>query len=260
MQNILTDKKNIPLYVICATILLAFFLVSRTGIYIKQIGGAESNGRISNTISVSGDGKVYAKPDMAEISLSFSEVAPTSKVALDKVNEKINEAIKIAKDNGINDNDITTTGLNVYTDYDYSGSYRKVMGQRATQSLTIRIKKLDDKATKAANLIDGISTINNVQFSGISFDIEDKTKLYTQARELAFNKAKQKATELAKLSGVRLDKPVSIGDSTYEVSPRPQFSNTAELKMAANAAGDSSQMPSGEMSVSSNLSILWGIE
>jgi len=255
----MTDNKNFPLIAICGTIIISLFLFSRTGIFIKQTGTVESGGKISNTISVSGDGKVYAKPDMAEISLSFNELAPTSREALDKVNQKIDEAIKVAKNNGIPDNDISTTGLNVYAEYDYSNSLRRIVGQRASQSLSVKIKKLDSKATKAAKLIDELSAINNVQLGGISFDIEDKTKFYSQARELAFNKAKQKAGELAKLSDVKLSKPVSITDSTYDISPRPYYSNTAELKMTA-ASNDSSQVPTGEMSISTNLSILWGIE
>jgi uncharacterized protein YggE len=256
----MNDNRNLPLIVICTTIILSFFLISRTGIFIKQTGGVESNGKISDTISVSGDGKVYTKPDMAEVSLNINELAPTSRAALDKVNQKIDQAIKIAKNNGVADNDISTTGLNVYTEYDYSNSGRKIIGQRALQSLSLKVRKIDDKATKAAKLIDELSEIDNIQLSGISFDIEDKTKFFSQARELAFNKAKQKAVELAKLSGVKLLKPVSITDTTYDVSPRQFLSNTAEMKLAAGLGADSSQMPSGEMGISADLSIIWGIE
>ena len=124
---------------------------------------------------------------MAQIDLSFSELATTSREALDKVNQKIDEAIKIAKNNGISDDDISTTGLNVYTEYDYSNSVRRVIGQRASQSLLVKIKNLDSKATKAAKLIDELSAINGVRLGGISFDIENKAKFYSEARELAFN-------------------------------------------------------------------------
>lgn len=253
-------NKNIITYTIIGlSVVLSFYFLSRTGIYIKQIGGVESNGKISNTISTSGDGKVYAKPDMAEINLSFSEVAPTSKEALDLVNKKVDEAIKKATENGLSDTDISTTGLHVYTEYDYSNSGRKVIGQRATQSLSLKIRNLDVKAAKAASLIDSLSTINNAQFNGISFDIEDKTKLFSQARELAFNKSKQKAQELAKLSQVKLMKPVSITDSTYDISPKPYYANTSELGLAMGSGADT-QVPTGEMAVSTTLSILWGID
>ncbi|NMB70290.1 SIMPL domain-containing protein [candidate division WWE3 bacterium] len=254
-------NKNIIIYTIVGlSVVLSFYFLSRTGIYIKQIGGVETGGKISNTISTAGDGKVYAKPDMAEINLSFSEMAPTSREALEMVNKKIDEAIKKATENGLSDSDISTTGLSVYTEYDYSNSGRKVLGQRATQSLSLKVRNLDVKATRAATLIDSLSTIDNAQFNGITFDIEDKTKLVSQARELAFNKSKQKAQELAKLSQVKLMKPVSITDSTYDISPKPYYANTAELRSAMGGGSADAQVPSGEIAVSTSLSILWGIE
>lgn len=253
-------KSNLSLLAVCVTILLSVFFLSRTGVYIKNLGGAvESGGRVTNSISVTGDGKVYARPDMAQISLSFQETAPTSREALDKVNQKIDEAMRVLKDNGIKDSDISTTGLNIYTEYDYSGSYRRVIGQRASQSLDVKIKDLDLKATKATTIIDALSVIDRVQLGGIRFDIEDKTKFFTEARELAFNKARQKASELAKLGGVKLLKPVSISDSTYDVSPVRQFSNVAEFTALASPAMDT-QLPTGEMGISANISVLWGIE
>ena len=258
----MTENKYLPLFVICATIIISLFLFSRTGIFIKSIGGAvDGSGKVSNTISVTGDGKVSSKPDMAEISLSFSELASTSRQALDKVNIKINQAMTVLRNNGISDTDITTSGLSVYTEYDYTSNIRRITGQRASESLSVKVKKIDEKATKAAKIIDELSAIDNVQMGGISFDIEDKTKLFSQARELAFNKAKQKASELAKLSGVALAKPVSITDTVYDISPQPMYANKAVMSLnAAAPIADSTQIATGQMDISVNLNILWGIE
>ncbi len=255
------NNKNLPLIITCLTIFITGLVISRTGIYIKNTGGVESNGKISNTISVTGDGKINAKPDMAQVTVGFQETASTSREALDRVSQKINQVTKILKDNGISDKDITTSNLNVYTEYDYSNTSRRIIGQRASETLEVKIKNLDDKATKASKIIDEVSAINNIQINGIYFDIEDKTKLFSQARELAFNKAKQKADELAKLSGVKLAKPVSISDNTYDVSPRPYVSNVAYKSVALESAGSAApDIATGEMSISINLSILWGIE
>lgn len=256
------DKSFIPFIIISCSLILSAIFISRTGVYIKNTGGVEANGQISNTISVTGGGKVSAKPDMVQLSISFQETASTSKIALGKVNEKIDSAIKILKNNNIPDSDITTNNLNIYTEYDYSNSARKIIGQRASQSLEVKIKKIDDKATKATKIIDELSAIDNLQINGISFDIEDKTKFFTQARELAFDKAKQKAEELAKLSKVKLSKPIYISDSTYDVTPVPYTSNIAQFKnLSVESVSDqSSQISTGEMNISSNLSVLWGIE
>lgn len=256
-------KKLPPMVVISIAIVLSAMIISNTSIYIKNTGGVESNGRISNTISVTGDGKVSAKPDMVQLSIGFQEKASTSKEALAKVNAKIESALKILKDNGISDADITTSNLNVYTEYDYSSGSRRVLGQQASETLEVKIKKIDDKATKAVKVIDELSQIDNLQMNSIYFDIEDKTNLFSKARELAFKKAEQKAEELAKLSKVKLDKPVSITDSTYDIAPVARYSNVAQFKTAAVAvdeAAGGSQISSGQMDITANLSILWGIE
>ena len=257
----MNQNKNI--LIICTTIILSVLIFSRTGIYIKNTGGVESNGKISNTISVTGDGKVSIKPDMVQINIGFQETASSSKEALNKVNIKIDSTLKILKDNGIPETDVTTSNLNINTEYDYSSSKRRVIGQRASENLEIKIKKIDNKASKAVKIIDELSTIENLQMNGIYFDIEDKTEYFSKAREMAFKKAEQKAEELAKLSKVKLAKPVSISDTTYDVSPVYRYSNVAQFKEASlsvdNAAGGS-QISSGEMDITANLSILWGIE
>ena len=257
----MTDNKNLPIIIICVTIILSLFIFSRTGISIKSVGGAvDNNGKISNTISVTGDGKVSVKPDMVTINISFSELAATSQEALNKVNQKLADALQILKSNDIPEADITTTGLSINTEYDYSNNTRHVTGQRASESLTIKVKKIDEKAAKAAKIIDQLSAIDNVQMNGITFDVDDKTKFFTQARELAFKKAQQKAEELARLAGVSLAKPVSITDSAYEVTPPLMYNNTkmALGVLSAPTASDT-QISTGQLDISSNLSILWGI-
>jgi uncharacterized protein YggE len=256
------DKSYIPFIIISVALILSAIFISQTGIYIKNTGGVESNGQISNTISVTGDGKISAKPDMVILTVSFEKTASTSKSALDQVNKKIEAALKILKNNNIPDSDIVTTNLNIYTEYDYSSSTRRIIGQRASQSLEVKIKKIDEKATKATKIIDELSAVEDLQIGGISFDIEDKTEFFTKARELAFQKAKQKAEELAKLSRVKLAKPIYISDSTYDVSPVPYLANVAQYKSMAEGMGSDQrgQISTGEMNISSNLSILWGIE
>ena len=254
-------KSPLPLLIVCLTIFGSLFLLSRTGIYIKNLGGSvETGGRVSDTISVSGTGEVTAKPDTSLFSFSFSELAPTSKEAMSKVNQKISAALQILKTSGISDKDISTGYLNISTDYDWSNNTRRLLGQRATQSVNVKVKNLDEKAAKATEVIDKLTEIESIDLGGISFDIDDKTKLYEQARELAFNKAKDKATQLSRLAKTTLDRPVSISDTTYDVAARPLLNNVASLKSAVPVAGGGSSIPTGELTVTASLSILWGIK
>lgn len=258
MEN---NKNLTPTIIIALAVILSAIFISRTGVSIKSTGGVESNGQISNAITVSGDGEIFAKPDMVQLNIGFQETAQTSKEALDKVNAKVDQAMNVLKNNNIPDTDVATNNLNINTEYDYSDSTRRVIGQRASQTLSIKVKKIDAKAAKAVKIIDELSSINNLQMNGISFDIEDKTAFFSKARELAFNKAKQKAQELAKLSDVKLNKPISISDSTFDISPIPLTTNVAQFKsMAAGSAATDTQISTGELGVTANLSIVWGVE
>ena len=122
------NKNLTPIIIVSLSIIFSALLISRTGIYIKNTGGVESNGKVSNTISVTGDGKVSTKPDMFQLNISFQETAPTTKAALYKVNQNIDSALKILKNNNIPDSAITTNNLNVYTEYHYSNSIRYIIG------------------------------------------------------------------------------------------------------------------------------------
>lgn len=242
-----------------ATVFGSYF-ISKTNFTIQNTGTTTTmDGKLTNTISVQGDGKVYAAPDMVTITVSASELAKTTKEAQSKVNDKINEVLKILKDNNIPDKDVQTSNLSLYPEYDWSITPKYLKGQRATQGLTINIKGIDPKAEKVSNIIDDISQINNIELGGITFDIEDKTPYFSQARELAFKKAKQKADELSKLGGVELLKPVSIADATVDYYP-PMYSRNQYFADTVQGAGESGQIPTGQLEINIRLDVMWGIK
>lgn len=249
---------------VCATVLGSAYLVSSRNLYIKNIGGSSSleNDKQLNTISVNGDGKVYAKPDMASFSVGVSETASTSAAALDKANAKISEATAILLKDGVDKNDIQTSNYNLYTEYDYSGNYRKVIGQRADIRLNVKIKSIDEKASKVTKAIDDLSKIEKVEINSINFDIENKKAFYTQARELAFAKAKQKAEELAGLGKVRLLTPVSITDQAVDYAYAPQRqSNVAYESLNNSGSGaKSADLSTGQLEIGLSLQVIWAIE
>ena len=236
------------------------YLLSRTNFSIQNVGTATTlDGKLTNTISVTGDGKVYAKPDMVIINVGASEIGKTTKEAMAKSNAKIAEVMNILKMNNIPETDIQTSELSLAPEYDWSTTPRLLKGQRATQRLTVHIKGLDPQAEKVATVVDALSQINNLEIGGISYDIEDKTTLFTQARELAFKKAAQKAGELAKLGEVELLRPVSITDEVVNYTPPMYLQNNymVEKSVAADAGG---QLPTGQLEIQIQVSVLWGIK
>jgi len=57
----------------CATLILCFFLFSQKEIYIKSAENFSMDGKMLNTISVEGEGKAYANPDMVSINLTLRD-------------------------------------------------------------------------------------------------------------------------------------------------------------------------------------------
>lgn len=234
-----------------------------TPIYIKNLGNTlEQNGNFVNSISVSGNGKVIVQPDMATISLSVSELANTSQDALSKANEKINAITEIVLQNQVNSSDIKTTQFNISAEYDYStfSQTPKLKGQRATIGISVDIKNIDSKAAKATKIIDELSTIDTIQIGSIYFDLEDKQSAYLKAREIAFKEAEAKAQQLARLSNVRLLKPVSINDSSSSFVVQRDIMPLSSLEAPALQDKSTTIISPGEMELSISLNVLFGIE
>lgn len=251
--------------VIAITLLLSAVITSTKDQYIKNLGtGTDDEGKFINTISVSGDGKVFAKPDMAEVRFNVSETKTTSGEALEAVSKRVEAIQKILKDKGVKEEDIQTSQFDINPDYDWTQSGRKLIGYKADHTISATIKKIDEKGEKVSEIIDAIiDEDNKVEVGTISFDIEDKTDYYKEARELAFERAKKKADELADLSGVDLLKPVSISDVSYDYSTTQSNVSTSTLEAAADAEESksvSSSISTGQLELSIRINVSFGIE
>jgi uncharacterized protein YggE len=94
-----------------------------TDFYITSTSNNElPNNLVANTISVQGDGKIFATPDMLIINLSVEETKETTQAAQTEVNTKINKIKEILKNYEVKDSDIQTKNVNVYPEYDYRDS------------------------------------------------------------------------------------------------------------------------------------------
>ena len=203
-------EKIIWLLIICVTILASCFLISQTKFVVNTNGSTSWD----HTITVDGNWEVRVTPDVLIINLNVTETAKTTKEAQKLVNEKI-EAIKdVIKSFDIKDSDVQSTNMNVYEDYDRTDTGRKSLWFTANHNLQIKIKWINAENEGIWwKLIQKISEVGNVLVNNISYDIDDKTEYYSEARKLAIEKARQKAEDLAKYADVKLWKPISISES-----------------------------------------------
>ncbi len=253
--------------VIAATVLavglfLSALFVSRTSFVIRDASsGTGKGGQISNTINVTGNGSVFTKPDMATLNITVSKTAATSSEAQSQANTTIEQVKSVLKSNGLSDEDIKTSSFYLYPKYEYQDRRNVYIGQEAVHGLTVKIKKIDDKATKVGKIIDAVVQITDVKLNGVWFDVEDKEPYYSQARKAAFDKAKQKAEELSKLGGVKLLKPVFISDSSYDTSiVRATSYDKIAMEAPISGGGVPTDISTGELEIRLTLTVNFGIE
>ena len=109
--------------------------------------------------------------------------------------------------------------------------------------------------------MDKITAIDKVDIQDIRFDIENKTELFKQSRELAYQKAFDKAQQYAELSKRKIGKVLTISEVvSRDVAQTRAFQNNLAFKEEALSLSDNSAVPTGEQGVSSEINIVFSLE
>lgn len=163
-------------------------------------------------ITVSGEGKTFIKPDIAIVTLGITNEANKAADAVKENNTKMNEIIKAVKDLGVEEKDITTTNYNLSPKYNYTESKGSFIdGYTLSQQIQVKIRNFDKIAEvlqKATSL--GANTIDQLQFT-----VDDLEKVKAEAMKEAVTKAKEKAQNIAKASGIDLGRLVNVYEDYY---------------------------------------------
>ncbi len=161
-----------------------------------------------HTISVSGTGRVLVKPDVADISLGVRVErgkAKESEIAAAELMGKIIDALKAA---GVAEADIQTANLSLQPTYDYSSSKSTITGYATDNVVSITVRDL----TKVGETVDAAVDAGATQVNGVSFRVDDQSKVEAQARAAAMKDAKSKADALASAAGVNITGIASISE------------------------------------------------
>lgn len=168
------------------------------------------------TFDVTGEGKVTATPDIASVTAGISVQAPSVKAAQDQINNVINKVTQALKQNGVDPKGIQTSSYNISPTYDYTGGSQRITGYNANTNILIKVRNLDN----VNNVIDTATGNGANQISGISFVVDDKTKVESQARQKAVDEARKKAAEASKIAGFKLGRIINYSES-FQGLPRP---------------------------------------
>lgn len=169
----------------------------------------------SDAFTITGEGKVSVKPDIATVNVGVQATGTTVKDVQDNLNKNINAVSAAVKKLGIDEKDVKTSNYNMNPTYDYTAGKQRITGYQASSSLTIKVRDIE----KANSVVDAATAAGANTVGGISFDVDDKTKAEDDARKLAVADAKAKAEAAAKTAGFTLGKIINYQESTGGYRP-----------------------------------------
>jgi uncharacterized protein len=200
-------------------------------------------------ISVTGEAKISAPPDLAQIEGGVTSEAKTAREASEANNAAMGKVLLALKGAGIDEKDYQTSRLSLQPQSSSKSSGPPtIVGYRATNRVTIRLRDV----TKVANVIDTLVGAGANDLGGINFMVSQASKLLDEAREKAIADARRKAEIYAKAAGVTLGAPLSISEGG---APAP----IVFRRMAAPAAESAPAAP-GEEILQLSVSVSWAIK
>lgn len=171
-------------------------------------------------------------PDIATLNVQVTANGKTTSEAINNLSQKINNVLSTLTNIGLNSNNWQTTSLSVYPNSSFVNGGQVIYGQIAQQSMTVSIPMPKSNGTTVGRIYDGLAQISDIAINSLTFDLQDKTSSYTQARSLAYQDAVKRATDYTNAAGVTLQAPLTVTDS---FSTAPVVTPLARESLVASA-------------------------
>jgi len=227
-------------------------LLSRNVLMQHQYIGRPESQR--DTIAISAEGKVTARPDIASISAGVLTEKKTVAEAQKENTAKMNAIIAKIKSLGVADEDIKTTNYSIYPQYDWIDNRQVERGFQVSQNVEVKVRDL----AKIPDVLTAAGELGANQVGGVTFTIDDPEELRQQARLKGLEAAKTKAQALADAAGVKLGKVVGFSEGAG-YTPSPMFYAKDAAMGLGGGGGAAPSIESGSQDVIVNVSVVYEI-
>jgi uncharacterized protein YggE len=203
----------------------------------------------ARTITVTGEGRVSAAPDMAILRLGVSREARKASDAMRAASEAAAAVLAQVEQAGIAPRDVQTANVSLSPRWQHTqNTAPRVIGYVASNDLTVRVRDL----SSLGDLMDAVVSDGANQMNGLSFSIAEPRPMEDQARQAAVSDARAKAELLAEAAGVALGEVMTISENGGTAPP---------LAMARSAMMEASAVPiaEGELDVFITVTVIFGI-
>ena len=218
---------------------------------VQVAGGTAGRG-----ITVVGVGKASGAPDVANISVGVETQADTVQQAVADNKAKMAQLLDALKALGIADKDIQTSNYGVYTERQPVPSSEGKSGAGPTiYHVNNQVNVIVRDVNKLGDALDKTVAAGANNIYGISFSVDDTTRLQADARAKAVADARTRAESLAKLAGVTLGDVVSVSEVIG--SSVPMYDAP---RAAMGLGGGGTPVQPGELEVSTSVQVTFAIK
>jgi uncharacterized protein YggE len=207
------------------------------------------------TITVSGTGVAYLTPDIAYVNIGVHTDNKDAAVAVSTNNTNSQKVISALKSFGIADKDIQTTNFSIYPQqqFDNQGKPTGEINYVVDNTVYVTVRDL----SKVGDLLDTVVKAGANSINSIQFDVTDRTKALSDARQSAIADAQAQAQEVAKAASVTLG-PVQSIDVTGGSTPPIPYQAKGGAMVAESAA--SVPVNPGQLTVTINVNVVYQIQ
>ena len=253
LSSYISSDKIARYLAIGLVVFVALAVVNNAWDIFAKWGFADPPGKDPRSITVTAEGKTTCAPDASRIDVSVVTDGKTADEVQQSNARVANNVIDYLKSNGVESKDIKTTQYNLYPRYDYYNGKQTLAGFSLTQTMEIKIRDLQ----KVGELITGTVAEGANQITSVSYFIDDPEVFKAQARALAFDKARAKAKETAKLAGVSLGDVITFSESS-DGYPAPIYERAYGVGLGGGGISPDTQ--AGSQDVVVNLSVVFEIK
>ena len=249
---------------IIAAFVVAFVLGTTLAVTVAKPEGTSMQaqtqpGSLTNTISVSGSGEASGTPNVANVQLGIQVTDADAGKALSQANDTIAKVTKAIEDAGVAEADIQTSGFNLYPQNPpdqpvpatAGGDSSSIPAPRVTYQAQILLSVHVKDISKIGAVIDAGTKAGANTVAGLSFGIDDPSKLEAEARTKAVANAHDRAQQLATALNMTLGDPVMVSESTG--------GGIQPVAFRAAVGGAATQVNPGQLDVSIDVQITYSM-
>jgi uncharacterized protein YggE len=203
----------------------------------------------ARSITVVGQGKASAQPDVVRAQVGVEVIAPTVQEAMRESNSRMTAVLAKLQELGVAEKDIQTSNYSISPERSYERGPGEVTGYRVSNMVQVTIRQLD----QVGAILDRVVAAGANNIYGVSFTLDDPRPLEGEARAKAMADAEAKAQELAKLGGVSLGRVIAISEVVGGTS-------VPVARAALEMGGGGGPIAAGELEITVQIQVTYEIQ